>query len=162
MLKGKVAIVTGGTRGIGFEIVRKYLENGAKVVLFGSRQESVDRALQRLKEENSSWEVEGKHPRLTDAAEVEQAILAVREKFGRIDILVNNAGISQSTPLYDYTAQEFDQVIDLNVKAVFYAILPAAKIMKEQGGGCIINTSSMVSISGQPAGVGYPASKFAV
>lgn len=162
MLKGKVAIVTGGTRGIGFEIVRKYLENGAKVVLFDSRQESVDRALQRLKEENSSWEVEGKHPRLTDAAEVEQAILAVREKFGRIDILVNNAGISQSTPLYDYTAQEFDQVIDLNVKAVFYAILPAAKIMKEQGGGCIINTSSMVSISGQPAGVGYPASKFAV
>ncbi len=162
MLKGKVAIVTGGTRGIGFEIVRKYLENGAKVVLFGSRQELVDRALQRLKEENSSWEVEGKHPRLTDAAEVEQAILAVREKFGRIDILVNNAGISQSTPLYDYTAQEFDQVIDLNVKAVFYAILPAAKIMKEQGGGCIINTSSMVSISGQPAGVGYPASKFAV
>ncbi len=162
MLKGKVAIVTGGTRGIGFEIVRKYLENGAKVVLFGSRQESVDRALQRLKEENSSWEVEGKHPRLTDAAEVEQAILAVREKFGRIDILVNNAGISQSTPLYDYTAQEFDQVIDLNVKAVFYAILPAAKIMKEQGGGVIINTSSMVSISGQPAGVGYPASKFAV
>lgn len=162
MLKGKVAIVTGGTRGIGFEIVRKYLENGAKVVLFGSRQESVDRALQRLKEENSSWEVEGKHPRLTDAAEVEQAILAVREKYGRIDILVNNAGISQSTPLYDYTAQEFDQVIDLNVKAVFYAILSAAKIMKEQGGGCIINTSSMVSISGQPAGVGYPASKFAV
>ena len=162
MLKGKVAIVTGGTRGIGFEIVRKYLENGAKVVLFGSRQESVDRALQRLKEENSSWEVEGKHPRLTDAAEVEQAILAVREKYGRIDILVNNAGISQSTPLYDYTAQEFDQVSDLNVKAVFYAILPAAKIMKEQGGGCIINTSSMVSISGQPAGVGYPASKFAV
>lgn len=162
MLKGKVEIVTGGTRGIGFEIVRKYLENGAKVVLFGSRQESVDRALQRLKEENSSWEVEGKHPSLTDAAEVEQAILAVREKYGRIDILVNNAGISQSTPLYDYTAQEFDQVIDLNVKAVFYAILPAAKIMKEQGGGCIINTSSMVSISGQPAGVGYPASKFAV
>ena len=162
MLKGKVAIVTGGTRGIGFEIVRKYLANGAKVVLFGSRQDSVDHALQKLKEENSSWEVDGKYPKLTDAAEVEQAILAVREKFGRIDILVNNAGISQNTPLYNYTAEEFDKVIDLNVKAVFYAILPTAKIMKEQGGGCIINTSSMVSISGQPAGVGYPASKFAV
>lgn len=162
MLKGKVAIVTGGTRGIGFEIVRKYLANGAKVVLFGSRQESVDRALQKLKEENSGWEVAGDHPCLTDAAEVEQAVLAVKERFGRIDILVNNAGISQNTPLYDYTAEEFDKVIDLNVKAVFYAILPAAKIMREQGGGCIINTSSMVSISGQPAGVGYPASKFAV
>ena len=56
MLKGKVAVVTGGTRGIGFQIVRKYLANGAKVVLFGSRQESVDRALQQLKEENASWD----------------------------------------------------------------------------------------------------------
>ncbi len=155
MLKGKVAIVTGGTRGIGFEVVRKYLSNGAKVILFGSRQETVDNALNKLKEENQSWEAEGMCPKLTDAKEV-------KEKYGRLDILVNNAGISQSTPLYNYTAEEFDKVIDLNVKAVFYAILPAARIMKEQGGGCIINTSSMVSISGQPAGVGYPASKFAV
>lgn len=162
MLKGKVAIVTGGTRGIGFEIVRKYLANGAKVVLFGSRQQTVDAALEKLHKENENWEVEGKFPKLTDAAEVEKAVLEVKNKFGKIDILVNNAGISQSTPLYDYTAAEFDKVIDLNVKAVFYAILPTAKIMKEQGGGCIINTSSMVSISGQPAGVGYPASKFAV
>lgn len=162
MLKEKVAVVTGGTRGIGFEIVRKYLANGAKVVLFGSRQETVDEALKKLKEENSGWEVSGKCPKLTDAAEVEKAIIEVKEQYGRIDILVNNAGISQSTPLYDYTPEEFDKVIDLNVKALFYAILPAAKIMKEQGGGCIINTSSMVSISGQPAGVGYPTSKFAV
>ena len=162
MLNGKVAVVTGGTRGIGFEIVRKYLANGAKVVLFGSRQETVEKALEKLKAENSSWEVEGKFPKLTDAAEVERAVMEVKEKFGRIDILVNNAGISQSTPLYNYTAEEFDKVIDLNVKAVFYAILPAAKIMKEQGGGCIINTSSMVSISGQPGGVAYPTSKFAV
>ncbi len=162
MLKGKVAVVTGGTRGIGFEIVRKYLVNGAKVVLFGSRKETVEKALEKLQAENGAWEVEGKCPELTNAAEVEQAILEVKNKYGKIDILVNNAGISQSTPLYNYTAEEFDKVIDLNVKAVFYAILPAAKIMKEQGGGCIINTSSMVSISGQSAGVGYPASKFAV
>lgn len=162
MLSGKVAIVTGGTRGIGFEIVRKYLANGAKVVLFGSRQETVDNALKKLHEENGAWDVDGKYPKLTDAAEVEKAVAEVKEKYGRIDILVNNAGISQSTPLYNYTAEEFDKAIDLNVKALFYAILPTAKIMKEQGGGCIINTSSMVSISGQPAGVGYPTSKFAV
>lgn len=162
LLEGKVAIVTGGTRGIGFEIVRKYLTNGAKVVLFGSRQETVDKALAKLKEENAEWIVEGMFPKLTDAAEVEKAILAVQEKFGKIDILVNNAGISQNTPLYNYTAEEFDKAIDLNVRALFYAILPAAKIMKEQGGGCIINTSSMASITGQPAGVGYPTSKFAV
>lgn len=162
LLEGKVAVVTGGTRGIGFEIVRKYLSNGAKVVLFGSKQETVDKALAKLKEENDQWEVDGMCPKLTDASEVEKAILAVKEKFGRIDILVNNAGISQSTPLYDYTPEEFDKVIDLNVRALFYAILPTAKIMKEQGGGCIINTSSMVSISGQPSGVGYPTSKSAV
>lgn len=162
LLEGKVAIVTGGTRGIGFEIVRQYLENGAKVVLFGSRQETVDKALAKLKEENSGWEVDGMYPNLTDAAEVEKAILSIKEKFGKIDILVNNAGISQNTPLYNYTPEEFDKAIDLNVRALFYAILPTAKIMKEQGGGCIINTSSMVSISGQPAGVGYPTSKFAV
>ena len=162
MLKGKVAIVTGGTRGIGYEIVRKYLQNEAKVVLWGSRQETVDKALQQLKEENAAWEVEGMCPKLTDAAAVEAAVKEVKDKFGRIDILVNNAGISQSTPLYQYKVEEFDKIIDLNVKAIFYAILPTAKIMKEQGSGCIINTSSMVSISGQPAGCGYPASKFAV
>jgi len=162
MLKGKVAIVTGGTRGIGFSIVKKYLENGAKVVLWGSRQETVDTALAKLKEENSAWEVTGMAPQLTDAKAVADAVEAVKAQYGRIDILVNNAGISQSTPLYQYTPEEFDKVIDLNVKALFYAILPAAKIMKEQGGGCILNTSSMVSISGQPAGVGYPTSKFAV
>ncbi|MDE7366259.1 MAG: SDR family oxidoreductase [Lachnospiraceae bacterium] len=162
MLKGKVAVVTGGTRGIGFAIVKKYLENGAKVVLWGSRQETVDTALAKLKEENSAWEVTGMAPKLTDAKAVEEAVEAVKAQYGRIDILVNNAGISQSTPLYQYTPEDFDKVMDLNVKALFYAILPTAKIMKEQGGGCIINTSSMVSISGQPAGVGYPTSKFAV
>lgn len=162
LLKDKVAVVTGGTRGIGYSIVKKYLQNGAKVVLFGSRKETVEKALESLKSENADWEVDGMYPNLTNAAEVEAAISQVKEKFGRIDILVNNAGISQSTPLYQYTAEEFDKVIDLNVKALFYTILPAAKLMKEQGGGCILNTSSMVSISGQPAGVGYPTSKFAV
>ena len=125
MLEGKVAVVTGGTRGIGFEIVRKYLANGAKVVLFGSRSETVDKALAKLKEENPAWEAEGMYPRLTDAAEVEKAILSVKEKFGKIDILVNNAGISQSTPLCDYTPEEFNNIINLNVNAlyIFYSFI---------------------------------------
>ncbi len=162
MLKDKVAVVTGGTRGIGYAIVKKYLENGAKVVLFGSRQETVDKALAALKEENPAWEAEGMCPNLTDAGEVGTAIASIQKKYGRIDILVNNAGISESTPIYQYTPELFDRVMDLNVKAVMYTILPVVKIMKEQGGGSIINTSSMVSRYGQPAGVAYPASKFAV
>ena len=161
-LTGKVAVVTGGTRGIGFEIVKKYLQNGATVVLFGSRQETVEKALAKLKEENPAWEADGLWPNLSKAEEVEAAIQQVKEKYGRLDILVNNAGIAQSTPLYQYTAEEFDKIMALNVNALFYATLPAAKIMKEQGGGSIINTSSMVSRYGPPAGVGYPTSKFAV
>ena len=162
LLKGKVAVVTGGTRGIGRAVVEKYLEHGAKVVLWGSRKETVEKALDELKSQNPDWEVTGMYPDLTDAKAVEQAVKSVNEQYGSLDILVNNAGISQSTPLYDYQPEEFDKIMKLNVSAMFYTILPAAKIMKEQGGGVIINTSSMVSISGQPSGVGYPTSKFAV
>lgn len=162
LLKGKVAVVTGGTRGIGRAVVEKYLENGAKVVLWGSREETVKKALAELKSKNGDWDVSGMYPDLTNASGVETAIQSVKEQYGKIDILVNNAGISQSTPLYQYTADDFDKIMKLNVSALFYTILPTAKIMKEQGGGVIINTSSMVSISGQPSGVGYPTSKFAV
>lgn len=162
MLRGKVAVITGGTRGIGFAVVRKFLENGARVVLFGSRRETVEAALQKLHGENASWEVQGAWPDLTDPEQVAEEIARVKETFGRLDILVNNAGISQSTKLKDYAPGEFEKIMDLNVNALFYTIQPAAKIMKEQGGGCILNTSSMVSIQGQPSGVGYPTSKFAV
>lgn len=162
MLKGKVAVVTGGTRGIGYAIVKKYLENGAKVVLFGSRQETVDKALASLKEENSSWEVSGDYPNLSDEQAVAAAIQKVKEQYGSVDILVNNAGISDSTTIDNYTAEQFAKVMNLNVNAIMNAIMPTVKIMKEQGSGCIINTSSMVSFSGQPGGVAYPTSKSAV
>lgn len=162
MLKGKIAIVTGGTRGIGYAVVKKYLENGAKVVLFGSRKETVEKALASLKEENEEWEVEGDFPDLADEKAVEAAINRVKDRFGRIDILVNNAGMSDSAKLEDYKEGQFEKVMKLNVNAIFNTSKTAAKIMKEQGGGCILNTSSMVSISGQPSGVAYPTSKFAV
>lgn len=162
MLKGKVAVVTGGTRGIGYAVVKKYLENGAKVVLFGSREETVNKALSSLKAENADWEVEGDYPDLSDAGAVKAAIQKVKDKFGRLDILVNNAGMSDSTKVEKYEEGQFDKVMRLNVNALFNAIQPAVEIMREQGGGCILNTSSMVSIYGQPSGAAYPASKFAV
>lgn len=162
LLQDKVAVVTGGTRGIGYAVVKKYLENGAKVVLFGSKEESVDKAVHSLKEENPDWVVEGMWPNLTDADEMADAIAKVGEKYGRLDILVNNAGISQSTKLEDYQPEDFAGIMNLNVNALFNATQPAVKIMRAQGGGVILNTSSMVSISGQKSGVGYPTSKFAV
>lgn len=162
LLQGKKAIVTGGTRGIGFAVVQTFLRNGASVALFGSRQETVDKALAALKEENPDWEVIGMAPDLTDYAAVDAALAEVEKAFGRIDILVNNAGISAREPLYDYTPEAFEKIMRLNVSAVFNGCRAAAPRMKAQGGGSIINTSSMVSLYGQPSGVGYPTSKFAV
>ena len=101
-------------------------------------------------------------PNLCDPQAVAEAFASVKARFGSLDILVNNAGISSRTSLYDYTLEEFTKIMDLNVTAVFVCTQAAARIMKEQGGGAVINTSSMVSAYGQPSGCGYPTSKFAV
>ena len=162
LLKGKVAVVTGGTRGIGYAIVRKYLEAGAAVVLCGSKESTAKAALDRVKEEIPGAKADAIWPDLTDPASVADAFAGIRKKFGSIDILANNAGISQSTPLYDYTENEIEKILDLNVKAVFICSQAAARIMKEEGGGVIVNTSSVVSLYGQASGCGYPASKYAV
>lgn len=161
MLQGKVAIVTGGTRGIGLAIVRVFLQHGAKVALFGSRQETVDKALTALHRENSAWDVMGLCPDLTSFTAVQDAVAQVVTAYGKLDIMVNNAGISAREPLADYDPDAFKRIMDLNVSAVFNGCKAAAEHMRENGGS-IINTSSMVSLYGQPSGVGYPASKFAV
>lgn len=162
MLEGKTAIVTGGTRGIGFSIVKIFLEAGAKVALFGSRQETVDKALEQIRAELPDAPVMGLCPELGSFEEANKAIQCVREAYGQVDILVNNAGISARESLYDYKPEDFERIMALNVNGVFNCSKAAAPIMKEQGGGSIVNISSMVSIYGQPAGCGYPASKFAV
>ena len=162
LLKGKTAMVTGGTRGIGYAIVKMYLDKGAKVALCGSRQETVDKALDKLRAENPDYKVIGLCPDLQDPAEVEKAVAAVKETFGSLDIMVNNAGVSARESIYDYKPEDCAQTLALTVNAVFKGAQAAAKVMKEQGGGVILNTSSMVSIYGQPSGVAYPASKFAV
>ena len=159
LLKGKVAVVTGGTRGIGFAIVKTYLDNGATVILWGSRKETVDKALSSLADYDA---VSGMWPDLSDADAVKAAMAEIKEKHGKIDILVNNAGVSARESIYTYTAEAFRKTIDLNVNALFNCTQAVVGYMKEQGGGVILNTSSMVGTYGQPAGVAYPASKFAV
>ena len=162
MLDNKVAIVTGGTRGIGFAIVKKYLENGASVAMFGSRKETVDAALKKIDKQFPNANIIGLYPDLTDIKAVKKAFEQVKEKFGKIDILVNNAGISARDSIFDYKAEDFNNIMDLNVNAVFNCSKIAARYMKDQGEGSIINTSSMVSKYGQAAGCGYPASKYAL
>lgn len=160
MLNDKVAVITGATRGIGFATAKLFLENGAKVAILGSKEESVNKALEKLPEYQDK--TIGLYPNLNNEEEVRNMFQTVEDKFGKIDILINNAGISSSTPLENYTYEEFTKIVDLNLNALFLCSKVASEYMKKIGGGVILNTSSMVSIYGQPAGCGYPASKFAV
>ena len=160
-LKDKVAIITGGSRGIGFATADKFLKEGATVILAASSQASADKAVSQLKEKYPEATVAGISPNLASLESVREAFKEATAKYGCVDILVNNAGVSESTPFMEYTEDTFDKVMDLNVKGVFNATR-AAECMVARGGGVILSTSSMVSISGQPSGFAYPASKFAV
>lgn len=160
LLSGKTAFVTGGSRGIGLAIVKRFLEEGANVALCGSRPETAQKAVDEILATIPGAPVMGISPDLTDEAALEASMREAFERFGSLDIVINNAGISQSTPLGDYTSEEFDKIIAINVKSVLNGCQAASRVLPE--GGVIINTSSMVSKMGQPSGVGYPMSKFAV
>lgn len=162
LLKNKCAIITGGTRGIGYAIAEKFIQNDASVAICGSRPETAEKAYNKLTADYPDARILALSPDLSDPESVKKAMETVKETFGSLDILVNNAGISARDSLYDYDPNNFKKIMDLNVSSIFVCAQAAAKIMKEQGGGVILNTSSMVSIYGQPSGVGYPTSKFAV
>ena len=161
-LKDKVAIITGGSRGIGYATADKFLKEGATVILTASSQGSADKAVAQLKEKYPDATVAGISPNLSNLESVRNAFREAASKYGCIDILVNNAGVSESTPFTEYTEETFDKVMDLNVKGVFNATRAASECMIAKGQGVILSTSSMVSIYGQPSGIAYPASKFAV
>lgn len=161
-LKDKVAIITGGSRGIGFATADKFLKEGATVILAASSQASADKAVAKLQEKYPEATVAGISPNLSSLESVRNAFREATEKYGCVDILVNNAGVSESTPFTEYTEETFDKVMNLNVKGVFNATRAASECMVARGKGVILSTSSMVSISGQPSGFAYPASKFAV
>lgn len=161
LLKDKIAIVTGGTRGIGLATVKLFLDNGAKVALCGSRQETVDQAIAQLREHPDA-PVMGLWPDLLDDAAIKEAVAAVVKAWGKVDILLNNAGISHSQPLMDYKAKEFSDIMGINLQSAFHFTQAVVPSMKENGGGVVLNTSSVVSLYGQSSGVGYPASKFAM
>ena len=161
-LRNKVAIITGGSRGIGYATADKFLQEGATVILAASSPASAQKAVEKLQAAHPGAVVAGISPDLSSLESVREAFREATAKYGCVDILVNNAGVSESTPFTEYTEETFDKVMDLNVKGVFNATRAAVECMVPRGSGVILSTSSMVSISGQPSGFAYPASKFAV
>lgn len=154
----KVCVITGGTRGIGLATAKAFLDAGYITVIYGSRRETVDKALAQLNCPNAH----GKWTSLIDEAGIRSDFEDIKKEFGSLDVLINNAGISESTPFLDYNLELFEKVINLNVTAPYVCSQAAAVLMKEQGHGVILTTSSMVSKYGQPSGVAYPLSKYAV
>ena len=132
-LKNKVAIITGGSRGIGYATVEAFLREGAQVILTASSPATAQKAVDSLKEKYPEAVVEGISPTLTSLESVKAAFDEVLQKYGRIDILVNNAGVSERTLLKDYTEELFDKVMDLNVKGVFNASRAVVDAMTAQG-----------------------------
>ena len=155
-LKDKVAII------IGYATADAFLREGARVIIAASSKASADKAVASLKEKHPNAIVAGISPDLSKLEDVRSIFKTVTSVYGCVDILVNNAGVSESTPFTEYTEEDFDRVMDLNVKGVFNATRAAVECMVPRGAGVILSTSSMVSKYGQPSGIAYPASKFAV
>ena len=146
-LKDKVAIITGGSRGIGFATADKFLSEGAVVIITASSQESADKAVKQLQEKHPDSTVAGISPDLSSLESVRESFMEATSKYGCVDILVNNAGVSESTPFMDYTEETFSKVMDLNVKGVFNATRAASECMVARGNGVILSTSSMSTCS---------------
>ena len=162
-LKDKIVLVSGGTRGIGYAIVKGFLNNGAKVALLGSRKESVGRALEKLKAENADYAVVGYYPDLNKEQEIKEMLEELTKQFhSSVDILVNNAGVSDAKSIFDYDDEHFSKVMNINVDAMFRLTRLCVPQMKGKGKGAVINTSSMVSLYAQGSGSAYPTSKFVV
>lgn len=161
MLDGKIAVVTGASRGIGSAIVRKLADEGATVVINYNGSEERANAVKA--------EIEGKGQKavvrkcdVSDFASCETFIQGVIKEFGRIDILVNNAGITRDGLLMKMSEEDFDQVLDTNLKGAFHTIRFASRQMLRQKSGRIINMASVVGVSGNAGQANYAASKAGV
>jgi NAD(P)-dependent dehydrogenase (short-subunit alcohol dehydrogenase family) len=138
-LDGRIAVVTGGARGIGFETVKALKENGAAVVIVDINAEAGTKAAEELS-------VDFLHVDLTQSNQVTKLAADIRSKYGRIDIAFNNAGIAVNVPSEECTDEDWQRVININLDAVFYCCREFGKTMLEQGKGSIINTASMSGI----------------
>ncbi len=159
-LDNKVCIVTGGAQGIGLATALKFAREGARVAIWDVKQQGVDDAVKQCRDAGA--ECEGYIVDVTQRPMVDAATERVKERFGRIDVLVNNAGITQDARLQKMTVEQFDRVIDVNLRGVFHGSQAVADTMVAQGAGVILNASSVVGLYGNFGQTNYAAAKFGV
>ncbi len=155
MLNGRVALVTGGMSGIGKAISLKLAEEGADIAIFDIREEpNTKREIFQKGVKVEYWEVD-----VSDLPKVENSVKEVKEKMGRIDILVNNAGITRDGLLVRLKEEDWDRVIEINLKGAFNCSRACVRYMMKQKEGCIVNIASVIGIIGNAGQVNYAASK---
>ncbi|MEL6123834.1 MAG: 3-oxoacyl-ACP reductase FabG [Bacteroidota bacterium] len=155
-LENKIAIVTGGARGIGEAICEQFVKEGARVIIWDLLDQGQEVA-DRLGPNASFMKLS-----ITSADEVNKAVDEVRKMHGRIDILINNAGITRDRTLLKMSEEEWDLVIDVNLKGLFLVTKAVASIMKEQKYGRIVSAASNVGIRGNYGQTNYVATKSGV
>ena len=159
-LKDKVSIITGAAQGIGLATALKFAQEGATVIVCDLKADAVDAAVAQCRAAGAS--AEGFAVNVTDRAQVDAMVAAVKARFGRIDVLVNNAGITQDARLQKMTLEQFDKVVDVNLRGVFHCAQAVVDTMVAQGSGAILNASSVVGIYGNFGQTNYAATKFGV
>lgn len=158
-LKDKVAIITGGSRGLGKEIAQRFLEEGAVVVITDINEDKLRKTAEELRERGR---IEGITMDVSQFSDVQKIMGSIIEKYGRVDILVNNAGITADSQLVNMTEEQFDSVISVNLKGVFNCAKGVVSQMIEHGYGRIINISSVTAHNGNFGQSNYAASKAGV
>ena len=159
-LQNKVSLITGAAQGIGLATARRFAQEGAIVIVCDIKPEAVEdatRQCQALGAQTAGFVLD-----VTDRARVDEVVKQVLDRFGRIDVLVNNAGITQDARLQKMTIEQFDRVIDVNLRGVFHCSQAVADAMVRQGSGVILNASSVVGVYGNFGQTNYAASKFGV
>jgi 3-oxoacyl-[acyl-carrier protein] reductase len=159
-LQNKVSLITGAAQGIGLATARRFAQEGAIVIVCDIKPEAVEdatRQCQALGAQAAGFVLD-----VTDRARVDEVVEEVLDRFGRIDVLVNNAGITQDARLQKMTIEQFDRVIDVNLRGVFHCSQAVADAMVRQGSGVILNASSVVGVYGNFGQTNYAASKFGV
>lgn len=159
-LKGKTVVITGGATGIGRAAAQEFLREGANVAVLGRRLEPLKEFAEEMAREG--FDICYESCDVTDPEGVEAYARRVRERFGSLDVWVNNAGIAINKPFLDFTGEDWERISAINLKAVIDCTQIAARLMKEEGGGVILNASSFCARIPHANGVLYAATKAAV